>query len=299
VNAIPVWLRNGRLIVAVSVVIVCTGLAVGLFLASYASLIRSSFHERTVTYAQAFAATAGSWLARGDVDVVETLAQFLVAGSVVSVDVVDPSGVAIHWGSAMDDAPAGGLDSVAVVRRGPSHERYLDITTPIASSGGHVRMVVDTASSEAAIRLAATFGAVGAVVFDAGIIGLLAWALRGRRRGDHIDEVASPAEASAEQIAVGDLVIVPTRCAASFAGRPLRLTPKQYALLTVLASEPGRVFSEAEILSAAWPDSPYADARDIKQYVYLLRRRLSEIRPDGREVIVTVPGFGYRLEDGR
>ncbi len=296
-NAIPVWLRNGRLIVAASVVIVCTGLAVGLFLTSYASVVRSSFHERTVTYAQAFAATAGSWLARGDVDVVETLAQFLVAGSVVSVDVVDPSGVAIHWGSAIDDAPAGNQDSVAVVRRGPSHERYLDITTPIASSGGYVRMVVDTASSEAAIRLAATFGAVGAVVFDAGIIGLLAWALRGRRRGN-VDEEASPVEA-AEQVVVGDLVIVPTRCAASFAGRPLRLTPKQYALLTVLASEPGRVFSEAEILSAAWPDSPYADARDIKQYVYLLRRRLSEIRPDGREVIVTVPGFGYRLEDGR
>ena len=296
-NAIPVWLRNGRLIVAASVVIVCTGLAVGLFLASYASVVRSSFRERTVTYAQAFAATAGSWLARGDVDVVETLARFLVAGSVVSVDVVDPSGVAIHWGSAIDDAPAGNQDSVAVVRRGPSHERYLDITTPIASSGGHVRMVVDTASSEAAIRLAATFGAVGAVVFDAGIIGLLAWALRGRRRRDVNDET-SPAEA-AEQVVVGDLVIVPTRCAASFAGRPLRLTPKQYALLTVLASEPGRVFSEAEILSAAWPDSPYADARDIKQYVYLLRRRLSEIRPDGREVIVTVPGFGYRLEDGR
>lgn len=296
-NAIPVWQRNGRLIVAASVVIVCTGLAVGLFLASYASVVRSSFHERTVTYAQAFAATAGSWLARGDVDVVETLAQFLVAGSVVSVDVVDPGGVAIHRGSAIDGAPAGTLDSVAVVRRGPSRERYLDITTPIASSGGHVRMVVDAASSEAAIRLAATFGAVGAVVFDAGIIGLLAWALRGRRRGD-VDEEASPAEA-AEQVAVGDLVIVPTRCAASFAGRPLRLTPKQYALLTVLASEPGRVFSEAEILSAAWPDSPYADARDIKQYVYLLRRRLSEIRPDGRDVIVTVPGFGYRLEDGR
>jgi DNA-binding winged helix-turn-helix (wHTH) protein len=298
VNVIPVWLRNGRLIVAASVVIVCTGLAVGLFLASYASVVRSSFRDRTVTYAQAFAATAGSWLVRGDVDVVETLAQFLVAGSVVSVDVVDPSGVAIHRGAAIDDAPAGTLDSVAVVRRGPSHEQYLDITTPIASSGGHVRMVVDTASSEAAIRLAATFGAVGAVVFDAGIIGLLAWALRGRRRGN-VDDEASPVKAAAERIAVGDLVIVPTRRAASFAGRPLRLTPKQYALLTVLASEPGRVFSEAEILSAAWPDSPYADARDIKQYVYLLRRRLSEIRPDGRDVIVTVPGFGYRLEDGR
>jgi DNA-binding winged helix-turn-helix (wHTH) protein len=59
------------------------------------------------------------------------------------------------------------------------------------------------------------------------------------------------------------------------------------------------VFSEAEILAAAWPDSPYADARDIKQYIYLLRRRLSDVRSDGRDVIVTVPGFGYRLNDGR
>jgi DNA-binding winged helix-turn-helix (wHTH) protein len=298
VSILPVWLRNRRLIVVGGVAVVCTGLAVGLFLNAYASLVRSSFRERTVAYAQAFAATAGSWLARGEADVVETLARFLVAGSVLSVDVVGPDGLLIREGVEVDDASTASSGTAAVVRCGASGGRYLDVTVPMASSGGHVRMSVDTAAAEAAIRLAVALSAGGAALFDAGIIGLLAWALRGRRRLRASEETAA-AEAVAEQIVVGELVIVPSRRAASFAGRTLRLTPKQYALLSVLASEPGRVFSEAEILSAAWPDSGYADARDIKQYVYLLRRRLVEIRPDGREVIVTVPGFGYRLEDGR
>ena len=282
---------------ASAAVTVCTGLAVGLFLNAYASLARTAFRERTVAYAQAFAANAESWLARGQDDVVETLARFLVAGSVLSVEVVGPNGVVLREGSDLSATSSEGPGSTAVVRRKQGGVRYLDVVIPMTLADGRVRMAVDVSSSELAIHQAVLLGIGGAVLFDAGVLGLLAWALRGRRRSAN----GAPATVAADEgeIAVGDLVIVPSRCTASFAGRPLRLTPKQFALLGVLASEPGRVFSEVEILAAAWPDSPYADARDIKQYIYLLRRRLSDVRSDGRDVIVTVPGFGYRLNDGR
>lgn len=276
---------------------VCTGLAVGLFLNAYASLARTSFRERTVAYAQAFAANAESWLARGQADVVGTLARFLVTGSVLSVEVVGPDGVVLREGSDLSATPLEGSGSTAVVRREQGGVRYLDVVVPMTSADGRVRMAVDVSSSESAVRQAILLGMGGAVLFDVGVVGFLAWALRTRRRS--AGDTPSPISADEGEIAVGDLVIAPSRCTASFAGRPLRLTPKQFALLGVLASEPGRVFSEAEILAAAWPDSPYADARDIKQYIYLLRRRLSDVRSDGRDVIVTVPGFGYRLNDGR
>jgi len=78
----------------------------------------------------------------------------------------------------------------------------------------------------------------------------------------------------------------------TLAGVPVPLPPKQYALLRLLASEPERVFTEEEILAAVWPDSPYADSKDIKQCVYLLRRRLGK---EGGRIVVNVPGFGYKL----
>jgi len=56
------------------------------------------------------------------------------------------------------------------------------------------------------------------------------------------------------------------------------------------------VFSDREILAAVWPDSRYANAKDVKQHVYLLRKRLRDAKSGGEEMIVNVPGFGYRLE---
>jgi len=282
--------------VASGVVLVCTGLGVGLFLHAYASLARSSFRDRATAYVQAFAATAGSWMSRGQNDVAETLAGFLVTGSVVAVEVTDAEGVVVlRAGGGDGDVPVGGSSTTS----GASRARgVLAVDAPLSSFAGRVRMEVDTSSCELGVRHAALLAIGSAALFDGGILWLLAWALRGRRRGAP-QEAKTSTDGGDGQIVVGELVIVPARCEASYAGHPLQLTPKQFALLSVLASEPGRVFAEAEILQAAWPDSLYADARDIKQYVYLLRRRLAQIRSDGRDVIVTVPGFGYRLDDGR
>jgi len=160
-------------------------------------------------------------------------------------------------------------------------------------------MQVNTSAYELGVRNAVLLAVGSSALFDGGVLSLLAWAFWRRRNELPLEENAQAATATGDgRIVVGELVIVPARCEALYAGQPLRLTPKQFALLGVLASEPGRVFAEAEILAAAWPDARYADARDIKQYVYLLRQRLERIRPGGREVIVTVPGFGYRLDDG-
>jgi len=78
-------------------------------------------------------------------------------------------------------------------------------------------------------------------------------------------------------------------------GEPVRLSPKQFTLLRLLASSPGKVFSDREILREVWPDSRYANSKDVKQYVYLVRQRLGKVRPGAEGMIVTVPGFGYKL----
>ena len=77
-------------------------------------------------------------------------------------------------------------------------------------------------------------------------------------------------------------------------GKEVALSPKEYALVGLLFSEPGRVFSRQEILSRLWPDNRYATFQDVQKYIYLLRKRLEE-DPSHPKFILTVRGFGYRL----
>jgi DNA-binding winged helix-turn-helix (wHTH) protein len=72
------------------------------------------------------------------------------------------------------------------------------------------------------------------------------------------------------------------------------LSPKEYDLINLLASEPDRVFSNREILERVWADGYGATAKDVKQYIYLLRKKL-ESDPENPGLIVTVRGFGYKL----
>jgi two-component system KDP operon response regulator KdpE len=79
------------------------------------------------------------------------------------------------------------------------------------------------------------------------------------------------------------------------------LSPKEYALLSLLASAPGRVFSSQEIIGSLWaePSSAtgrpsYATDQDAQKYVYLLRRKI-ETDASKPEIVLTVRGFGYRL----
>ena len=74
----------------------------------------------------------------------------------------------------------------------------------------------------------------------------------------------------------------------------LSLSPKEYKLLKLLASEPGRVFSSEEIIAHLWPDSDRAAANDVKQYIHLLRSKLYRSADIG-DPIENIKGFGYRL----
>ena len=74
-------------------------------------------------------------------------------------------------------------------------------------------------------------------------------------------------------------------------GGDVLLTPKEYYLLRLLASDTERVFSNEEILARVWPDSSQAMATDVKQYVHRLRRKVGAAGTR----IKTIKGFGYRL----
>ncbi len=95
-------------------------------------------------------------------------------------------------------------------------------------------------------------------------------------------------------IRVGELEIDDGVKQVKLKGRTVSLSPKEYELLKLLASEPGRVFSHQEIIAEVWQNKPLITSSDVTKYIYLLREKLEE-DPENPKYILTVRGFGYKL----
>lgn len=79
-------------------------------------------------------------------------------------------------------------------------------------------------------------------------------------------------------------------------GLEYRLTGREYALLSLLASDPGRAFSADDILESVWSGSSRATVADVHQAIYALRKKIEWDRRNPRFVI-TVPSIGYMLAE--
>jgi two-component system KDP operon response regulator KdpE len=77
-------------------------------------------------------------------------------------------------------------------------------------------------------------------------------------------------------------------------GQPIKLTPKEYELLAVLARHAGRVVTHRQILAAVWGPAHADDTQYLRVFVGQLRGKI-EIAPETPRLIVTEPGIGYRL----
>ncbi len=92
-----------------------------------------------------------------------------------------------------------------------------------------------------------------------------------------------------------ELEVDKTRHTARIGGEEVPLTPKEFDLLWVMASHPGRTFTRDELLEHVWGFDYFGDDRTIDVHVKRLRRKLE---PDNAvyHYIHTVWGVGYRLE---
>ena len=97
-------------------------------------------------------------------------------------------------------------------------------------------------------------------------------------------------------LAVGkNLVIDPTTRQAFLNGKDLRLGKKEFDLLFCLASNPGQVFSRAQLYDHVWEEhSAYNVDEVVKAQIKLLRQKLAEA---GKEYIKNLWGVGYRFHE--
>lgn len=91
-------------------------------------------------------------------------------------------------------------------------------------------------------------------------------------------------------LAFGDLEINKYKFTVSYKGTEIILAKKEFELLNLLASKPGRVFLRPEILQKVWGTEVIVGDRTIDVHIRKIRQKL------GIEVIKTVKGVGYKFE---
>ncbi len=95
---------------------------------------------------------------------------------------------------------------------------------------------------------------------------------------------------------VGNLEVDAVRHRATRAGAELKLTPKEFELLSFLSKHAGRVLTHKQILTAVWGPAHTEDTQYLRVYIGQLRQKIEEHADDPR-IVLTEPGIGYRVAE--
>ena len=111
-------------------------------------------------------------------------------------------------------------------------------------------------------------------------------ALRHRRALGAVDQAV---------LEVGDLCIDIPHHAVTVGGRPVDLSPKEFALLSVLARQAGKVLTHRALLEQVWGPEAVGETQYLRVYAGQLRKKLGD--DPRRPRLLTEAGIGYRLVD--
>ncbi|MEK6337169.1 MAG: response regulator transcription factor [Acidobacteriota bacterium] len=99
-----------------------------------------------------------------------------------------------------------------------------------------------------------------------------------------------------ERMEIGDLVVDKRRHEVSRGGARIDLTPLEFQILELLASEPGRAWSRNDLLDRVWSTEYEGYQRNIDPHINRLRKKL-EADPKKPHYVLTVRGVGYKLNE--
>jgi two-component system, OmpR family, KDP operon response regulator KdpE len=94
-------------------------------------------------------------------------------------------------------------------------------------------------------------------------------------------------------VTVGDIVIDLTLQQVTKRGRPVHLTPTEFALLRELVINRGKLLSHAHLLRRVWGHGYQTETEYVRVYVRRLRAKLED--DDTEPLIITAPRAGYRF----
>ena len=111
------------------------------------------------------------------------------------------------------------------------------------------------------------------------------------RRGQGIKK-----DGNDDRLEIGDLIVDRRRHEVSRAGDRVDLTPLEFQILDLLASEPGRAWSRNDLLDRVWSTEYEGYQRNIDPHINRLRKKL-EADPKNPHYVLTVRGVGYKLNE--
>jgi DNA-binding response OmpR family regulator len=150
-------------------------------------------------------------------------------------------------------------------------------------------IIVVTARGEEADRvLALDEGADDYLVKPFGLAELLARIRAVLRRGQR----TGAGTGSSEMLRHGPLTVDLRTRKVTMHGVDVLLTPKEFAILECLATDPGRLVSRQEIIERAWDEHWYGPTKVLDVHLAALRRKLGD-----HSLIETVYGHGFRLAE--
>ncbi|MCW9707541.1 response regulator transcription factor [Fodinibius salsisoli] len=111
-----------------------------------------------------------------------------------------------------------------------------------------------------------------------------------------VDKQGTAAAMEQEQLTFGRLVIYPQKQKVTLNGNEISLTPKEFDLLQLFTSHPGKAFSRQELLSEVWGYQFQGYDHTVNSHINRLRNKIEE-DPSNPIFLKTVWGVGYRFAE--
>ena len=115
------------------------------------------------------------------------------------------------------------------------------------------------------------------------------------RRYTQLNPNSGSREADKNEISIKGLVINKDNHKVMVYGEEIKLTPIEFDILYLLASNPGKVFSTDEIFEKVWNEKVYEANNTVMVHIRRLRGKMKEDTRQNK-IITTVWGVGYKIE---
>lgn len=106
-----------------------------------------------------------------------------------------------------------------------------------------------------------------------------------------------PPEHLGTSLQVGDLTLDTNSYEVKRAGKPIKLSSKEFSLLDYFMHHPNQIITKDMIINHVWDQDADVLPNTIEVYIGYLRNKIDRPFPKQKPMIITVRGFGYKIED--
>ena len=107
-------------------------------------------------------------------------------------------------------------------------------------------------------------------------------------------EISKDNSKQSKEIKIKDVVLDLEKLCVKTNDKLVYLTSKEFELLKLLISNPGRIFNREQLMNTIWNIDPEKDTRTIDVHIRYLRQKI-EVDPAKPKYIITVRGVGYKF----